>query len=209
MWVGEPSEPPRRVQPHPRKGAQQYPLRGLIPEWQTIRWLQQCDVEIMDDKVVWWALIDPLTDGSDATSQALARRLVAMWRWTFTLSGYRICPPALTSLNIGQFLPLGSTGTVQEWLPTYAHTLQHVGEVAHGRSWCSNMDDYTPQISLLVDAVLEATDMQLLKAEIVDCWNTSKGDIPHQCDLLLGQARDMTPNQGHLGCPGLPHAHGG
>ena len=102
--VGEPSEPPQRVQPHLQKGAQQYLLRGLSPKWQTIRWLQQCEVQIMDDEVVWWALIDPLTDGSDATSQALARRLVTMWRWTFTLSEYHICPPALTSLNIEQFL---------------------------------------------------------------------------------------------------------
>ena len=94
--VGEPSEPPQRVQPHLQ--------RGLSPKWQTIRWLQQCEVQIKDDEVVWWTLIDPLTDGSDATSQALARRLVAMWRWTFTLSEYHICPPALTSLNIEQFL---------------------------------------------------------------------------------------------------------
>ena len=96
-WVGEPSEPPRRVQPCLQK--------GLSPEWQTIRWLQQCKSEIMDDKVIWWALVDPLTDGSDAASQALAKRLVAMWRYTFMLSAYCICPPAPTSLNIGQFLP--------------------------------------------------------------------------------------------------------
>ena len=94
--AGEPSEPPRRVQPCSQK--------GLSPEWQTIRWLQQCELEIMDDEVVWWALIDPLTDGLDATSQALAKRLVAMWRWTFALSAYCICPATLTSLNIGQFL---------------------------------------------------------------------------------------------------------
>ena len=59
----------------------------------------------LDLEVVWWALIDPLPDGLDATSQALAKRLVAMWRWTFMLSQYRIYPPAPTSLNIGQFLP--------------------------------------------------------------------------------------------------------
>ena len=121
---------------------------GLGPEWQTIRWLQQCKLEIMDDKVIWWALTDPLTDGSDATSQALAKRLVAAWMWTFTHSEYCICPPALTSLNIGQFLPQGSTGTVQEWLLAYACALQHVGEAAHGKSWHSNGDNYTLQVSL-------------------------------------------------------------
>ena len=75
--LGKPSKPPQSVQPCPQKGAEQYSLRGLSPEWQTIRWLQQCKSEIMDDEVVWWALVNPLTDGSDATSQALARRLVA------------------------------------------------------------------------------------------------------------------------------------
>ena len=103
--VGEPSEPPQRVQLHPQKGVQPCPPRGLSPEWQTIRWLQQWESEIMDDEVVWWALVDPLTDGLDAIGQALAKRLVAMWRWTFTLSEYHVCQPAPTSLNIGQFLP--------------------------------------------------------------------------------------------------------
>ena len=88
----------------------------------------------MDAEVIWWALIDPLTGGLDATGQALAKRLVATWKWTFTLSEYCICPPALTSLNIGQFLSCGSMGTVQEWLLAYAHALQHVREVAHRRS---------------------------------------------------------------------------
>ena len=37
--VGEPSEPPQRVQPCLQKEAQPCPPRGLSPEWQTIRWL--------------------------------------------------------------------------------------------------------------------------------------------------------------------------
>ena len=69
---GEPSEPPRRVQPCSLM------QKDLSPEWQTIRWLQQCESEITDTEVVWWPLIDPLTDGSNAASQALAKRLMAM-----------------------------------------------------------------------------------------------------------------------------------
>ena len=107
---------------------------------------------------------------------------MATWRWTFTLSAYRICPPALTSLNIGQFLPRGFTGTVHEWLLAYAHALQHVGEAAHGRSWCSNGDNCTPQVSLLVDAFLEEMSVQLVKADIIDCWDTSAGDVLWQSD---------------------------
>ena len=103
--AGEPSEPPQRVQPCLQKGVQLCSWKGLSPEWQTIRWLQQCESEITDHKVIWWTLVDPLTDGSDATSQALAKRLEAAWRWTFALLEYCICSPAPTSLNIGQFLP--------------------------------------------------------------------------------------------------------
>ena len=73
-------------------------------------------------------------------------------------------------------------GTVQEWLLAYAHALQHVGEAAHRRLWHSNGDDYTLQVSLVVDMFVEVTDVQLLEADIVDCWNTSEGDILQQCD---------------------------
>ena len=50
--AGELSEPPQRVQQHPQKEAQPHSQRGLGPEWQTIRWLQQCESEIMDDEVI-------------------------------------------------------------------------------------------------------------------------------------------------------------
>ena len=177
-------------------------LRGLSPEWQTIRWLQQCESEIMDNKVVWWALVDPLTDGSDAASQVPAKRLVAVWRWTFMLSEYHVCPPAPTSLNIGQFLLQGSMGTVQEWLLAYARILQHVGEVAHRRSWCCNRDNYTPQVPLLVDTFLEVTDTWLLEADIVDCWNASEGDVAVlQKWYLTWMSSQQDPQLGTLGMP--------
>ena len=35
---------------------------------------------------------------------------------------------------------------------------------------------------MLVDTFLEETDVQLIKADIVDCWDTSEGDVPQQCD---------------------------
>ena len=73
-------------------------------------------------------------------------------------------------------------GTVQEWLLAYAHALQRVGEVAHVRSWCSNGDSYTPQVSMLVDTFPEEMDVQLIEADIIDCWDATEGDIPWQCD---------------------------
>ena len=33
-----------------------------------------------------------------------------------------------------------------------------------------------------MDAFLEATDVRLIEADIVDCWNASEGDVPQQCD---------------------------
>ena len=72
---------------------------------------------------------------------------------------------------------------MQEWLLAYAHALQHVGEVAHGRSWHSNGDSYTPpQVSTLVDAFLEEMDVQLIEKDIIDCLDATKGDVPWQCD---------------------------
>ena len=63
-----------------------------------------------------------------------------------------------------------------------AHALQHVGEVAHRRSWHSYGDNYTQQDSLLVNAFLEVTDAWLIEADIIDCWNASEGDVLQQCD---------------------------
>ena len=107
---------------------------------------------------------------------------MATLRGAFVLSAYCACRPAPTSLNIGQFLLRGFMGTVQEWLLAYACTLQHIREAANGRSWCSNGDNCTPQASLLVDAFLEEMSAQLVKADMVDCWDASTGDIPWQSD---------------------------
>ena len=35
---------------------------------------------------------------------------------------------------------------------------------------------------MLVDAFLEERDAQLIKVDIIDCWDTSEGDVPQQCD---------------------------
>ena len=39
-----------------------------------------------------------------------------------------------------------------------------------------------PQVSLLVDTFLEEASVQLVEADIVDCWNASAGDVPRQSD---------------------------
>ena len=72
--------------------------------------------------------------------------------------------------------------TVQEWLLAYAHALQCVGEAAHGRSWHSNGNNCTPQVSLLVDTFLEEMSAQLVEADIIDCWDASIGNALWQSD---------------------------
>ena len=108
-----------------------------------------------------------------------------MWRLTFVLSAYHTCPPTPTSLTIGQFLPREFTepsGMVQEWLLAYAHALQCVGKAAHRRLWHNNGDDFTPQVSLLVDTFLEEMNVQLVEADIIDCWDGPAGEVPWQRD---------------------------
>ena len=37
----------------------------IDPMWQTMRWLQDCEVGLDDEELSWWPLVSPLTDGSD------------------------------------------------------------------------------------------------------------------------------------------------
>ena len=91
-------------------------------------------------------------------------------------------PHLPTSSNFPEHWAIPPVRLHGDWLLAYARTLQHVGEVAHRRSWCCNGDNYTRQLSLLVDAFLEVTDAWLVKADIIHCWNASEGDILQQCD---------------------------
>ena len=82
-----------------------------------------------------------LTDGSDAATKDLVKRLIATWKWAGIVSESPICPPAPTVLNIRQFLDEDLTGcgwSQQEWLLAYAQVLQHVGEAVDGRMWRPN-----------------------------------------------------------------------
>ena len=80
-----------------------------------------------EEEVLWWPLVYPLTDGSDTTGWMLAWRLVAKWHWTDETSRPLICLPALTILNIEQFLDEDIEWhgwDVHDWLQAYAHILQ-------------------------------------------------------------------------------------
>ena len=87
--------------------------------WQTTRWLQNCEINLDDEEISWWPLVSPLTDGSDATTKDLPRRLMAAWKWAGAASESPICLPVPTILNIRQFLDEDLTGhgwSQQQWL---------------------------------------------------------------------------------------------
>ena len=78
--------------------------------WQTMKWLQNCETNLKEEEISWWPLVSPLTDGSDAATMDLAKRLMAAWKWVGVLSESPICPPAPNVLNIRQFLDKDLTG---------------------------------------------------------------------------------------------------
>ena len=90
-----------------------------------------------------------------------------------------------TVLNIGQFLNEDLTGhgwSQQEWLLAYAHMLQHMGEVADGRTWRPNGKHFMSQISMLVNAFLEVTGAKVVEADVAHYWSKLPPTILQQRD---------------------------
>ena len=111
-------------------------LEEIDTHWRAQWWLQVATQGIRDEEVPWHNLLALLTSGAEGVAKALAKCLVAMWRWNIKVQGEGVCPPTPSVLNISQFL------TDQEaergvgephWFVAYSHTLQRVGEAAHGR----------------------------------------------------------------------------
>ena len=106
--------------------------------WRAKWWLEVATQGIKDKEVPWHDLLALLTSGAEGTAKALAKHLVAAWRWNIEVRGEGVCPPIPMVLNIGQFL------TDQEmerglgelhWFVAYSHALQRVEEAAHRRKW--------------------------------------------------------------------------
>ena len=101
------------------------------------------------------------------------------------MSKIPICPPSPTVFNIGQFLneDVEEQGwDQQQWLLAYSHALQCMQEAADGRTWRTNWTWFTPQVSQLVDAFIDGTQVQVVEAEVVLCWSELLQDVPHQRD---------------------------
>ena len=99
-----------------------------------------------------------------------------------------VCPPTPTVLNIGQFLNEDLTGhgwSQQKWLLAYACMLQHMGKATDWRTWRPNRKCFTPQISMLVYAFLEATGAEMVEADVAHCWGQLPQTIPGRKVPLL------------------------
>ena len=85
-------------------GEEEETLKTVDPTWQMTRWLQLVVQGISDDKVLWYECIAPLTSGAEGVALSLAKRLLAIWRWSVRVQGWDVCPPTRTVLNIRQFM---------------------------------------------------------------------------------------------------------
>ena len=119
-------------------GEEEATLETINPTWRTTRWLQFVVQGISYDEVPWYEFIIPLMVGTEGTALSLAKCLLAVWRWSAKVLGWDVCPPALTALNIRQFMTKEEVleGVDESlWFVAYSHTLQWVGEAAHGQKW--------------------------------------------------------------------------
>ena len=114
----------KELEAPPHQVVQSFPTKdGQIDTLlRATKWLKNCKGEYEDNTLIWSPLIHPLTDGSNATTLGLTRKLLATWRWAVTVYKPPTCPPTPTVLNTGQFLDENTTGCrwgVQQWLEAY------------------------------------------------------------------------------------------
>ena len=85
-------------------------LVEINASWRAKQWLEVAAEGIRDEEVPWHNLLAPLTSGAEGTTKALAKCLVAVWRWNIKVQGEQVYLPTPTVLNIGQFLTDQETG---------------------------------------------------------------------------------------------------
>ena len=127
--------PGQRAGYHVDIGEEEEMLETVDPTWQTTRWLQLAVQGISDDEVAWYEYVTLLTTGAEGMAFSLAKCLLTIWWWSARVQGWDICPPALTILNIGQFMTRDEVqGDVDNslWFEAYSRTLQRGGEALCG-----------------------------------------------------------------------------
>ena len=147
-------------------------LESFDPHWRATRWLQMAVQGITKEEVPWYELVIPLTLGAEGTTLSLAKRLLAMWRWSMKVHGEDACPPTSTVLNIGQFKEEMAGGVGEpHWFVAYSHALQRVDEAARRWKWEWPMrETLQVKVFLLVCTFWEETGMDLTMACIKLCW---------------------------------------
>ena len=110
----------------------------INPHWRATHWIQVAVQGIAEEEVPWYQLVTPLMSGVEGVALSLAKHLLMAWWLNIKVHEEDDCPPALTVLNIGQFMTnaemAGGMGE-PHWFMAYSHALQWVGKVAHGWKW--------------------------------------------------------------------------
>ena len=152
-------------------------LECINPHWRAMHWLQVAVQGIAKEEVPWYKLVTLLMLGVEGAALSLAKHLLTAWQWNIKVRREDNCPPALTILNIGQFMTdEETTGGVGEphWFVAYSCTLQQVGEVAHGWKWEWPMREALEvKASPLVCAFWCKTGADLTVASIKLCWESA------------------------------------
>ena len=60
-------------------------LEEINAHWRAQWWLQVAAQGIRDEEVPWHKLLTPLTSGAEGMAKALAKCLVAVWRWNINV----------------------------------------------------------------------------------------------------------------------------
>ena len=160
-------------------------LEEIDLHWRATRWLQVAVQGITDEEVPWYKLVTPLTSGAEGAALSLSKHLVAAWRWNIKVCSEDDCPPALSILNIGQFImDEEATGGVGEphWFMAYSCALQQVGEAAHERKWeWPRREALEIKASPLVHAFWHETGMDLMVARV----NSAGSQPPGHCTTRM------------------------
>ena len=152
-------------------GEEEEMLQMVDPTWRTTRRLQLAVQGISDDEVPWFELVIPLMVGTKGAAVSLAKHFLTIWWWSIKVQGRDICPPALTALNIEQFMTQEEVLDNSLWFMTYSCTLQRVGEAVCGRRWQWARGKATEiGVSPLVRAFWEETGIELATSCTKLCW---------------------------------------
>ena len=196
-------------------GEEEAMLQTINPTWRTTCWLKLVVQGISDDGVPWYELVIPLMVGTEGAALSLAKHLLAVWRWSIKVLGQDVCPPALTALNIGQFMTKEEVSEdIDEplWFMAYSRALQWVGEAARRCKWEWPVGK-TPEVrvSPLVHAFWEETGIDLATACVKLCWEPtpSQGNILKEgegsCSLCHYLCRQASHTGAKPGCLGSIH----